>query len=399
MKEGDAKFAAKDYSGALKAYEGAHAIMKVPTTGLPLAKAQIERGLLVEARDSLLQVTRHPKEAGEPAAFSKAREEAAALAAKIAPTIPSLAITIQGAPGEAAVEVTIDGAAIPAGALAAPRKVNPGSHTITASAPGFGVATSTVTVKEGEASAVTLTLKPGGGGGDVKVAPGGRGTLRIESPTEPGNVFLDGKAVGATPLEIVAPSGSHSVEIEYPGGTHEEQTVVVPLDGKKVAVFHPSSMDAVARHRKGVRLGVAGGPSMAIHLDYGAPLYGGTASFVLNIGITPTFDFRTGLTGAVLHRFGENGQATQLSAVVPAALRINWSPWFSTSAGLSAGFAVDLVDGPNNLGFSIGPEWSVLSMCAGEKREFELSFAQGLRFGDIRPEYHQSIVFTYLLLD
>jgi hypothetical protein len=60
MKEGDGKFAAKDYAGALKAYEAAHAIMQVPSTGLPLAKAQLERGLLVEARDTLLQITRHP---------------------------------------------------------------------------------------------------------------------------------------------------------------------------------------------------------------------------------------------------------------------------------------------------------------------------------------------------
>src|SRR5436190_23509399 len=40
MDEGDRKFAAKDYKGALDAYQGAHAIMGVPTTGLEVAKAQ-----------------------------------------------------------------------------------------------------------------------------------------------------------------------------------------------------------------------------------------------------------------------------------------------------------------------------------------------------------------------
>jgi hypothetical protein len=38
-------------------------------------------------------------------------------------------------------------------------------------------------------------------------------------------------------------------------------------------------------------------------------------------------------------------------------------------------------------------------MCAGEKRQYELAFTQGLRFGDVRQEYHQALVFTYLLLD
>ena len=56
MDEGDRKFAAKDFKGALDAYQGAHAIMGVPTTGIEVAKAQEALGLLVEARDTLLAV-------------------------------------------------------------------------------------------------------------------------------------------------------------------------------------------------------------------------------------------------------------------------------------------------------------------------------------------------------
>lgn len=405
MKEGDSKFAVKDYAGALKAYEAAHAIMQVPSTGLPLAKAQLERGLLVEARDTLLQVTRHPKEAGEPSAYAKAREEATELAQKIAPRIPSVTIEVEGAPGDAAVEVKVDGAVVPPAALSAPRKVNPGAHVITASASGFQTATSNVTVKEGETRRVALKLVPGAGGAAAgapaaATAAKGSGKLKIESPDEPGNVFVDGKAVGATPLEISIEAGSHEVEIEYPGGTQIERRVTVTAGQTAREVFQPSPMDAAARHRKGVNFGVAAGPWMAVHLDYGSPLYGGTASFVFNIGITPTFDFRTGATATVLHRFVEGGEATQLSAVIPAALRINWTPWFSFSAGLSAGFGADLApDSDAQYGFSIGPEWSVLTMCAGEKREYELAFTQGLRFGDVRQEYHQALVFTYLFLD
>lgn len=400
MKEGDAKFSSKDFAGALKAYEAAHAIMQVPSTGLPLAKAQLERGLLVEARDTLLQVTRHPKEANEPAAYAKAREEATELSQKIAPKIPSVTIAVEGAPSGTAVEVMVDGAVVPPVALSAPRKVNPGSHVITAAASGFKTATSNVTLKEGDTQKVTLKLVPGEAGAPAAAAPKGAGKLKIESPTEAGNVFVDGKAVGATPLEIPIEAGPHEIEIEYPGGTQLERRVTV-ADGQTAReVFQPSPMDAVARHRKGVSFGFAAGPWMAARLDGGSPLYGGTANFVFNIGITPTFDFRTGVAATVLHRFTEGGATTQISAVVPAALRINWSPWFSLSAGLSAGFATDLTPDEETLyGFSIGPEWSLLTICAGEKREYELAFTQGLRFGDVRQEYHQALVFTYLLLD
>jgi hypothetical protein len=402
MKEGDGKFAAKDYAGALKAYEAAHAIMQVPSTGLPLARAQLERGLLVEARDTLLQITRHPKEANEPSAYAKAREEAAELSQKIAPRIPSVTIAVEGAPSGASVEVKVDGAVVPSAALSSPRKVNPGSHVITAEAGGFRTATSNVTVREGDTQKVTLKLIPDGSGAPAAAATAakGSGKLKIESPAEAGNVFVDGKAVGATPLEIPIEAGSHQIEIEYPGGTQLERRVTVAAGQTAREVFQPSPMDAVARHRKGVRFGAAAGPWMAVRLDGGSPLYGGTANFVFNIGITPTFDFRTGVAATVLQRFTESNSATQLTAVIPAALRINWSPWFSVSAGLSAGFGADLEpDDDTEYGFAIGPEWSLLTMCAGEKREYELAFTQGLRFGDVRQEYHQALVFTYLMLD
>ena len=401
MKEGDAKFASKDYAGALKAYEAAHAIMQVPSTGLPLARAQLERGLLVEARDTLLQVARHPKEANEPAAYAKAREEANELSQKIAPRIPSVQIALEGAPSGAEVEVKVDGAVVPPAALSAPRKVNPGSHVITASASGFQAATANVTVREGDTQKVTLKLVPGDAGAAApKATPKGSGKLKIESPAEAGNVFIDGKAMGATPLEIPIEAGVHEIEIEFPGGTQLERRVTVTAGQTAREVFQPSPMDAVARHRKGVSFGFAAGPWMATRLDGGSPLYGGTANFVFNIGITPMFDFRTGVAATVLQRFPEGNEATQLTAVIPASLRINWSPWFSFSAGLSAGFGADLEpDDDTEFGFVIGPEWSFLTMCAGEKREFELAFTQGLRFGDVRQEYHQALVFTYLLLD
>lgn len=405
MKEGDEKFAAKDYAGALKAYQAAHDVMKVPTTGLALAKAQIERGMLVEARDTLLEVTRHAKEAGEPAAFAKARDEAAALGPKIADRIPSVTITVEGPPQGAAIDLAIDGAPVPAATIGAPRKVNPGQHVITVNSPGFQTATQTVNLKEGEQSKAALKLVPG--------APASSGPaptrIHIESPDKPGNVIVDGKAVGATPLDVPVTAGAHHVEIEYPGGSRDDRSVDVGAGATVNLAFRPSLMDELARHRRGVHFGVAVGVANGIFIEQngGPPLYGGSVMGVMNIGITPLFDFRTGVNATVLERGNQDAGLTAITATVPLLLGINYSPYFSSHVGLAGGFHMTIAAKPNGApanfdavkpGGTIGPEWSVLSVCAGDKRQYELGFWQGFRFGNLQNEYHQSVAFTYLML-
>jgi hypothetical protein len=139
---------------------------------------------------------------------------------------------------------------------------------------------------------------------------------------------------------------------------------------------------------------------MTVDLDGGNASYGGIASFLLNIGISPMFEFRTGVSAGGMHRGVSDQNSTQVTAVVPAMLGVNYTPWFSIWAGLAGGFM--LVKGENlpvKTGGVVGPEWSVLTMRAGEKRQYELSFVQGLRFGNLPQEYHQAFSFTYLFLD
>jgi len=405
MKEGDAKFAAHDYPGAMKAYEAAHAIMQVPSTGLALAKAQIERGLLVEARDTLLQVMRTTREAGEPAAYGKAREESGPLAMQVSDRIPSLTITVEGPPSGTQLDVSIDNVAVPAAALGAPRKVNPGAHAIVAAAPGFKTTRKNLALKEATNEKVVLKLVAGTDapeekGSDLKSG----GKIRVTSPKEPGNVIIDGKAVGATPLDVPVARGTHKVEVEYPGGSKDVRKVNVTTGATVQVETSPSPMDAVASHRKGVHLGFAVGPAMELFLGGGPPAYGGTGAFVLNIGISPTFDFRTGAIAGLMMR-PHGPAALQIHALIPAALKINWTSWFSSSAGFTLGFSgvfLTNTTAPNAYGFVVGPEVSPFTLSAGDKRQFELGFTQGMRFGTIDSdvwEYHQGVTFTYLSLD
>src|SRR6185503_5020492 len=126
MDYGDRMVEQKDLGGALKAYRLADGIMGVPTTGIEVANTEYTLGHLVEALEAAGKVIEFPKKPNEPNAFAQARREAEELAGKIALRIPTLRITVQGPPPGAPVEVAIDGERVPADALGAPRKVNPG---------------------------------------------------------------------------------------------------------------------------------------------------------------------------------------------------------------------------------------------------------------------------------
>jgi hypothetical protein len=100
---------------ALEDFKRAHAIMSLPTTGLEVARTQIELGQLAEAHDTLIEVARSPMRAGEPPVFAHARAEAQALAE----TVASRLAAARAASSEAA-GVTVGGARASASASPTP---------------------------------------------------------------------------------------------------------------------------------------------------------------------------------------------------------------------------------------------------------------------------------------
>jgi hypothetical protein len=170
MAEGDKAYAAKDYPAALRSYQGAHALVALSSTAIWVARTLVQLGQLVEARDIAIEATRLPVKPAEPPPVVRARADAEKLAQELATRIPSIQIQIEGPPAGSAAEVRIDGAAIPAAAAALPRKVNPGKHSVAASAAGFSSATTEVVVKEGETLPVKLTLVPEASGAPPPVA-------------------------------------------------------------------------------------------------------------------------------------------------------------------------------------------------------------------------------------
>jgi hypothetical protein len=160
MDLGDAKSAANDPVGASAAYEKAHAIMHVPTTGFELARAYERSGRLVDARDRALEVVRMPKDANEPEVFAKARQEAAVLANALLARVATLTIEVVGPPPGVPVTIAVDGRPIPFAAHGVGFAADPGKHQVQASAPGYRKAETEVNAGEGGQVPVSLKLEP-----------------------------------------------------------------------------------------------------------------------------------------------------------------------------------------------------------------------------------------------
>jgi hypothetical protein len=129
MDEGKERTRVGDHDRALEAYRKAHDLMKVPTTGMALARAHLAVGHLVEARDVALEVVRMPRDHGEPPIFDKARRQAKDLEASVKPRIPTVRIIVRGGP---ATRVAVDDGEVASLLLGEPVAMNPGKHTIVA---------------------------------------------------------------------------------------------------------------------------------------------------------------------------------------------------------------------------------------------------------------------------
>jgi hypothetical protein len=171
MASGMSKYQAGDYQGALSDFEAADLIMAVPTTRTAVGKAQEKLGRLLEARDTLIGVARMPKDPKESEPFEQARREAAALEQDLARRIPALKLAVSGPPQGTAVTASIDGTAIPQALVAVERKLNPGTHRVKVSAPGFEPVEITVELAEGEQKTLPVALKPAGAGGAPQPQP------------------------------------------------------------------------------------------------------------------------------------------------------------------------------------------------------------------------------------
>jgi len=156
MQEGDELSAAGKHADALKNYLAAHALVRIPPTGLEVARSQVKVGQLVEARGLAMEMANSAPSAGEPPVYARARSAAAELAKDLGPRIPSIRTVVT--PGTR-YTLTIDGQVLPAEAQAIAFRLNPGTHTIVVAAPGFITQRKEVPLAERQAATLTVQLQ------------------------------------------------------------------------------------------------------------------------------------------------------------------------------------------------------------------------------------------------
>jgi len=179
--EGVALQKAGKYQEALDKFQRSLAVYPVaPTTAYHMAQCKEALGQLVEAAEQLRLVRDTPLPPGASEAFNQAKTDAAAELTQLEGRIPKVKIEILPA-GIQGLVVTIDGAQMPTALLGVPRPINPGSHRISAQAPGYAPGQQQVDVRERQSPPpeVSITLQPGAGGVQYTNNPpngGGTGT-------------------------------------------------------------------------------------------------------------------------------------------------------------------------------------------------------------------------------
>lgn len=155
MDEGTARIKSGEPQRALEAFQKAHELMHVPTTGLAVAKAHLAIGHLVEAREAAVDVARTQRDANEPPVFEKARKSAREIEAEVKARIPSLKIKVKGGKPS---KVAVDDVEVPLALIVEPVPVNPGRRVVTAKGSDGTEARSNIEVAEKETKEVELTL-------------------------------------------------------------------------------------------------------------------------------------------------------------------------------------------------------------------------------------------------
>jgi hypothetical protein len=154
--EGQQALDAKKFNAAADKFTRADQLVHAPTLLLGLARAQLGMNKLVEAQESYNRIIREGVAAGSPRSWSKALEDATKEVEAINPRLPWVTITVLGPTNP---EVVIDSTPVPNASLGVKRPVNPGSHTIKASAEGFNPSEKTMTFAEGQSANVSLELE------------------------------------------------------------------------------------------------------------------------------------------------------------------------------------------------------------------------------------------------
>ena len=158
--EGKGALDKKDYATAEDRFRRADALFHAPTLLLGYARAEAGLGKVVNASEAYSRIVREGAAAGAPAAFVNAVEAAKNEVGAVQARIASVTITVAGPDNPS---VTLDDQPVPVAALGVKRPVDPGDHTVKATADGWDAAQTKFTVTEAGAATASLAMTKSAG--------------------------------------------------------------------------------------------------------------------------------------------------------------------------------------------------------------------------------------------
>jgi hypothetical protein len=157
--EGALAFNEGRFKDALDLFGKAESLVHAPPHLLFMARAHQKLGQLVKAREAYMKIVKEQLAPNAPQAFRDAQVTAEEERKQVEPKIGRLTIKVEGAETAKDLAVMVDGQPVPAVLLGVPQPMDPGTHTVTATAAGFKAQPASVTLKDAERGAVTVKLE------------------------------------------------------------------------------------------------------------------------------------------------------------------------------------------------------------------------------------------------
>lgn len=155
--QGFSAFKSEKWADALDRFERAESLMHAPPHLLYAARASAKLGGYVKARELYTKIVREDLGAGAPAAFKQAQKDAAAELPTVEKKIAYLTVSVKGPkPGEASVK--LDGVEVPKALVGVEGPVDPGTRTVSVSAPGFTAVEKSIELGEAAHESISVEL-------------------------------------------------------------------------------------------------------------------------------------------------------------------------------------------------------------------------------------------------
>jgi hypothetical protein len=181
--EGSKAFNEGRFKDAVDMFQRAETLVHAPPHLLYLARSHAKLGQVVAAREAYLKILREQLPANAPSVFKDAKTAAEQEIRDVEPRIAKLTIQVQGAEGAGDLNVLLDGTPVESVLLGVARPIDPGAHTVEASATGFRANPQTVKLGDGESKSVLVAMSPAPGAAPPSATPAAETAPPAEATT------------------------------------------------------------------------------------------------------------------------------------------------------------------------------------------------------------------------